>query len=464
MPSLTLERIAAVIGGRIILGNPSQYIPLHIGGWRGAHPGRITFLANPKANAKRLLSTLNKYHVACILVRDRKLLDLSRWRKNNIAVIEVGNLGNSYLALARAYRRQLGIPFIQVMGSAGKTTTKEMIGAVLREKLQPMVSYMNDNLPDGVANSIFRVNGGHRSAVIEAGMLGRGIIGLSTRLINPNIVVVTSIQRAHAVRLGSIKNIIAAKSEVLSYMGKDSTLILNGEDENIKAMPVQKFGGLVLRYGFSPRCNLWASDIKLDGLGTIFTVNGIGIKFRCRINTFGKYNVGNALAAVLVGLQVGMSPNEIASGLSKFYPVNGRLRVHQGKNNSLIINDNFNANPDSTRLLIRALGSLAVQHHVALVLGDMERPSNRIALYARQVHYEAGKVIAETEIKEVLAIGKWGKEYVRGAVAAGYPRERIAYYPTVAAARPHFKKLLAPGMIIVLKASVYTPVRGLMKR
>lgn len=462
MPSVTLKRIALVIGGRIVLGNPSQRIPLLIGGWRGAYPSSITFLAHPGASEKRLLPKLDKYHVACILVRDQKLLDLSKWRKNDISVIEVSKLSKAYLALARAYRRQLTIPFIQVIGSAGKTTTKEMIGSVLREKLNPMVSYKNDNLPNGVARNIFRVREGHRSAVLEAGMLGRGAIGLSAKLAKPNIVVVTSIQRAHMVRLGSMKNIIAAKSEVLGYMGKSSTLILNGEDKNIQAMPLQRFGGRILRYGLSPQYDIWASDIELDGLVTCFTVNGKGIRFRCRINTFGKYNVGNALAAVLVGLQLGLSQNEIARGLAKFYPIEGRLRVHRGKNGSLIINDNFNANPDSTRLLIKDLDLLAEQNSVVLVLGDMERPSQTIAPYARKVHYEVGKTIARTKIGKILAIGKWGREYVRGAVAAGYPRDRIEYYPTVAAARPHFQKLLKPGTIVVLKAAVYTRVRQLM--
>jgi len=462
LPSLTLEQIASVIEGKILLGNPKKVIPLAVGGWGRTIPDCITFI-NDYAAERRLRSKWGEYEVACIVTKASTRINLGKWRQAGISVIEVRNLKLAYMALAVVYRRQLSIPFIQVIGSAGKTTTKEMIGAVLQERLNPRVSYQNHNLPGGVAHNILKINERHRSAVLETGMLGPGDIDASTRMIMPNMVVVTSIQRAHMMRMGSLRKIIAAKAEVFNHVNEDTTLILNGDDNNIKKLPLSRFKGKVVRYGFSPKCDLWASDIRPDGFGTYFVINGKGLKFTCWINTFGHYNIGNALAAVLVGLELGLTENEIVSGLAKFQPVEGRLQVNYGKSGTVIINDNFNANPDSTKLLIKELRQFTARNQVILVLGDMERPDEKIRQYARKVHFEVGKEIAGTEFKQVLAIGKWGRGYVRGAVTAGFPKDRIKYYPTVKAAKPYFRELLTPGVIIVLKASVYTKLRRLIE-
>ncbi|MDD3363562.1 MAG: UDP-N-acetylmuramoyl-tripeptide--D-alanyl-D-alanine ligase [Syntrophomonas sp.] len=360
------------------------------------------------------------------------------------------------------YRRKLKIPFVQVIGSAGKTTTKEMIGSVLRQKLNPMVGWKNDNLPAGVARNIFRVKKSNRAAVVEAAMLRPGQIRTSTRMIRPAIGVVTSIQRVHLMRLGSMKKIISVKGEMLEEMSQNSTLIMNGADANCKKLPLHKFKGKVLRYGFSKNQDLWASGIKRAGFKTSFTAIGKGFRMKCRINTFGKYNVGNALAAVLVGKQLGLTRNQIARGLVKFQPPERRLKIHKGRNGTIIINDNFNANPDSTRLLLDELAPIARKRPVVLVLGDIENPSNRIRKYARKVHFTIGQQIAGIPFKHVLVIGKWAREYVRGACSAGLPKSRIEYFPTVDAARPSFRKLLVPGTVVVLKASVYTPIRKLI--
>lgn len=455
LPSLTLEQLTAVMKGKLVVGNKISDIPLVVGGLRKTSPASITFLTK-NATRRNALNQLVKHHVHCVVTTNPNSLPVNKYRKAGIAVIKVSNLLRSYMALAGTYRRFLDIPFVQVIGSAGKTTTKEMIGAVLAETCNPMISVENRNSPFSVAHHILSINASHRSAVIEAGMLRRGMLSTSASMIKPSIAVITSIQRAHLLRLKSIQNIIAAKAEILRHMNANSVLILNGEDENIKQLPLHRFKGQVLRYGFSSEFDLWASDIKIQGFGTSFIANGKRLKLNIWINTFGKYNVGNALAAILVGLQLGLNSNEIIQGLAKFQPLEGRLKVHPGENGSYVINDNFNANPDSTRLLINELRPLAAHNPVTLVLGDMERPSNSTSKYAYQVHYEVGKEVAGVNFEQVLAIGKWGREYVRGAVTSGYPASKISYYPTVETARPHIQKLLAPGAIIVLKASIYT--------
>lgn len=365
------------------------------------------------------------------------------------------------MALAYSHRRKYNIPRVQVIGSSGKTTTKEMIGAVLRQKYNPLLTRGNSNTPLGVAKTLLRLGKFHDAAVLEVGMKGFGIMRLSTRMVRPTIGVVTSIHEAHRARFASMQGIIRAKAEMLEYLDKDGTLIINGYDKYSRKYPYRGFKGKVIRFGFFQDCDIWASDLKRKGLSTHFIVHTRGYQFPCTINIIGRYNVGNALAAAAVGLELGLEPEEISRGLASFSPVRSRLKVHQRSDGAIIIDDNYNANPESTRLLVEELISLAEEYPVLLVLGDMERPSRDIEKYARRVHRQIGRQLAQGNFAHVLAVGLWAREYLNGAIEAGFPREKITYYRTVQAAEKHFKNLLAPDTIAVLKASPYTRLRQL---
>jgi UDP-N-acetylmuramoyl-tripeptide--D-alanyl-D-alanine ligase len=256
--------------------------------------------------------------------------------------------------------------------------------------------------------------------------------------------------------MGSIRNIIAAKAEMLRFIPKKGFLIVNWDDENCRKLPLRRCKGKIIRYGFSEQCDVWASNIQQHDFTTTFMVHAGELLFSCSINIIGKYNVGNALAAVAVGLKMGMESQEIARGLKRFKPTDGRLKVYRRKDGAVIIDDNFNANPDSTRLLVDELIIMARKQPVVLVIGDMERPSQNIKKYARRVHYNIGQQIAKGDFSHVLAVGLWAREYYRGAINAGFPLEKISYHRTVQSAKASFRKLLTPGTTVVLKASPYT--------
>lgn len=363
--------------------------------------------------------------------------------------------------LAGRHARGFKIPRIQVIGSAGKTTTKEMIGAVLSQKYEVLIGRTNRNSPRGVAQNLRRLKKTHDVAVLEAGMKSFGIMRMSTRMIRPTIAVVTSIQRAHRARFSSMGSIIKAKAEMLQYLSKNGTLIVNDYEKYSRKFPLHKYKGKVIRFGFSDQCDIWASDIVRKGFTTHFLVHIGSQQFPCTINIIGKYNVGNALAAAAVGLELGLSAEEISRGLANFSPIWGRLKVYRLRNGATIIDDSFNANPDSTRMLTKELIEMCKEYRVVLVIGDMERPSLKVGKYARQVHYQIGQQIARGNFAHVLTVGFWAKEYARGAVQAGFPPDRICHYKTVQAAVRIFEEMLTPETIAVLKASPYVPLKKL---
>lgn len=423
----------------------------------------LYFLFEGCEDEDELLKKLIEYDAAGVMVRKSHGFNIDKWKEAGIGVIEVEHLTENYISLAKMYRNKLNVPFVEVIGSSGKTTTKEMIGAVVNAAIPALVGYNNYNAPSGVAYNIFSIRDYHKAAVLEVGMKAEGIMRLSSSIIKPHIAVLTSIHRAHFVSMGSIENIIEAKAEVLEYLDKDGVLIINGEDENCRKFPVERFKGKILKYGFSDKFDLWATDIVYKDFKTYFKAKGLGIVLDCMINTVGRYNVLNALAAIMVGIKFGMSKKDIIKGLASFETLTGRLKVHTGIKDTIIINDNFNANPDSTKLLLEEIPNFAKGRPVMLVMGDMERPDSEIKQYAQEVHYNIGQHIAKLDFEKLIAVGKWAKEYIKGAKSKGVSESKLAYFETVKEAEKYFKASIIQGSIIIFKASQYVPVRHLIK-
>ncbi|MGE5404945.1 MAG: UDP-N-acetylmuramoyl-tripeptide--D-alanyl-D-alanine ligase [Candidatus Saccharibacteria bacterium] len=452
MVIMTVRELAAVLRGRV-LGQHGQSVIVSPGRITEPPSGQVFFLRRIRTTENNVLQNLLRGGISCVVASPALRISSDLWNHSGISIILVSNVRVAYMRFAQYNRSRFKIPFVQVIGSAGKTTTKEMIAAVARERFTALVSRENLNHPLEVAYRLTRLSNEHEVGIIEAGMNGPGTMRVSSRMIRPTIAVLTSIQRSHLPRLGSIDGIIRAKAEIMEFLAPNGTLIINGEDQNSSKFPIQNFRGKVLRHGFSSRFDLWATDIESRGFETRFNARGKGFNLICSINTFGSYNVGNALAAILVGRELGLTNSEITRGLAKYQPVEGRLTPHRARNRALIINDNFNANPDSTGLLMEELKSLARDKRVVLVLGDMEPPTDDIAEYAKRIHYEVGQKLADCRLSHVLVVGKWASEYRRGAVAAGFPKEKIEYFPTVAAAQNRFVQLAAPDTVVVLKSS-----------
>lgn len=464
MRNFYLEEIAKIMGGNIITSNKSRSVQLFTTQPKDQPlPDSLYFLFNGCDNEEKLLKQIKENNAAGIVVRNNHRLDVYKWERQGITIIEVPHMTKQYIDLSKLYRNQFDIPFVEVIGSSGKTTTKEMIGAVLNERMSTLVGLKNYNSPSGVAYNIFRLREHYKAAVLEVGIKGKGIMEYSSKIVKPHIAVVTSIHRAHLISMGSIENIIEAKSGILKCLSKDGTLIINGEDKNCNKFPVNRFGGEVLRFGFSNKFDIYASDIKYRDFTTSFKAIGKGFEVNCVINTVGRYNVANALAAVLTGIKLGLSPQEISNGLFKFKTLDGRLKLHNGIFNTILVDDNFNANPDSTELFIKEIPYFTEGRPVVLVIGDMERPDDAAEKYARKVHFKIGQEISKIKLQYLVAIGKWAEEYVKGVLSKGYYKDNIIYFRTVEEAENHILDYIIPDSVVLFKASLYTKVNKLMK-
>ncbi|MDF2699599.1 MAG: Mur ligase middle domain protein [Haloplasmataceae bacterium] len=399
-----------------------------------------------------LIEKMKKNQVSGVLVKPSYNINLKKWVKAEIGVIEVDSISGSYLNLAKFYRKLFDIPMIEVIGSSGKTTTKEIIGCVLGQKYNALVGYENFNAPTGVAYNLLSLEEDHQACVLEVGMKGFGIMDFSSGIVKPNIAVVTSIQRAHFTSLGSIENIIKAKSEILKHITSDGILLINGDDINCLNMPIHKFKGALYTFGINDGNDIYAKNIKYENGVTSFDAVYERYTNHFEINTFGKYNVSNALSAILIGYLLDISVRNIRKGLLNFTPNKGRQETIKGINNSMIINDNFNANPESTMMLLDELPQIVNNNPLLLVLGDLERPNINIEEYAKKIHYEIGKKLKDIDFTYLLLIGKWAYEFKKAAIDDGVNQDIVYYYKDVDDAKSIIKKLVEKNSVVVFKA------------
>ena len=280
-------------------------------------------------------------------------------------------VNDSTAALEQAaawWRRQLAVKVVGITGSVGKTSTKEMVAAVLSQRFAVLKSERSLNTDVGMALTLLRLEATHQQAVLEMGMYTKGEIAHLCRLAAPQLGIVTNIGPTHLERMGSIEAIVDAKSELLEALPAEGTAILNFDDVRVQLM-AQRTQARIFSYGQAPGLDLWASDVESHGLdGIAFRLHYGADDIAVRSPLLGKHSVQTALAAAATALVLGMSWQEIVAGLSTSA---GQLRlvVVTGALGQTIIDDSYNSSPLSC---LAALGVLAETkgRHIA-VLGDM---------------------------------------------------------------------------------------------
>jgi len=354
----------------------------------------------------------------------QKQIEKHRGFKN---LIHVEDTLKSLHKLAAYYRKKFNVPFVAVTGSSGKTTTKEMISSVLSQRKKVLKNQGNYNNHIGLPLTVFKLDTGIQVGVVEMGMSSLGEIEKLSRIVKPHVAVITNIGTAHIEKLGSREQILKAKTEVFQVMDNRGIAVLNGDD----ALLYSYGRNLKLRkyfFGFR-RGDFQALNIKSHGLRGV----EFDIKTKDKIlKDFyvplpGKHNVYNALAAVCVGMVFGLSPEEIKEGLKQTKREKMRLEISRGIKNCMIINDAYNANPDSMKAAVDVLVELAAsakKGRKIAVLGDMLEMGE----WAPPWHIEVGKYAAQKGVDLLITVGKMAKFIAEGALETGMDSGNIASF------------------------------------
>ncbi len=348
--------------------------------------------------------------------------------------------------IARHWRASLTeLEVIGITGSVGKSTTKEMIAEILNRRFATLKNEGNFNNEIGLPLTLLNVTRGHQRAVLEMGFYIPGEIKFLCEIAQPKIGVVTNIGTVHAERAGSQETIAAGKGELVESLPKDGFAILNYDDPLVRQM-AQRTQAQVMFYGLSPEAHLWADEVEGLGLeGIRFRLHYGNEVLHLKVPMLGRHSVHTALRAAAVGLADGMSWQEILEGL-RFGHMQLRLVAVRSRRGALLLDDTYNASPQSTMAALNLLDEL--QGRKIAVLGDMLE----LGQYERQGHEMVG--IRAAEVADVLiAVGRRAQLIAQSAQSAGLPADAISKVPDTAQAAVLLDELLLPEDVVLIKGS-----------
>lgn len=317
--------------------------------------------------------------------------------------------------LARHRLKNLGTRVLAVTGSNGKTSTKEMLGCIFRKTAACLVTQGNFNNEVGLPLTLFRLKPEDRWAILELGMNHPGEMTRLSAICQPDMALITRIAPAHLEGLGSVEGVARAKGELLSGMTSGKTLLINGSDPNSVHIPL-KSGIQVLRFGRDQGCDVFMDKLVSDATGSRFQLHHPDHPpFDLELAVPGTMMAENALAAAAAALHAGLPPKTIQEGLMDFRGFPGRFQLLHGPAGATLINDTYNANPDSMRAALEQLASLGKSGRRFAILGSM----GELGKEAPALHREVGALAARTGVTALYGCGTHGPDLVEGARKAG---------------------------------------------
>jgi UDP-N-acetylmuramoyl-tripeptide--D-alanyl-D-alanine ligase len=348
--------------------------------------------------------------------------------------------------LARWYRDRFDLPVVGVTGSVGKTSTKEMIAHVLRARFTVLSSEKNFNNEFGVPRTLFELSPAHTAAVIEMGMRGAGQIARLAEIARPTVGVVTNIGLSHVELLGSRENIARAKGELLEALGPGGTAVLPADDDFAVLLRELAGEARVVTFGASECADFQVTDLSFSDEGQPrFRVNGHPV----RLGVFGVHHAVNAAAACATAHALGMGLEETATALEAFRAPAMRMETERGANGCLILNDAYNAAPDSMRAALETLRMLANGRRAVAVLGDMKE----LGTHAEEAHRLVGRLAAESGVGLLIAVGELSRKTIEEAVRAGLPSDGFRLYTETDEAVHQAPGLVRPEDAVLVKGS-----------
>ena len=354
--------------------------------------------------------------------------------------ILVDNTLTALQDMAEWYRGLFPVPVVQITGSAGKTTTKEMTAAVLSQHGPVLKTEANYNNDIGVPQTLARLAPEHWAAVIETGIDCPGQLRTLGKMVRPQIAVITNIGDAHIENMGNTRlGTLKSKCEIFENLDPNGFAVLNGDDELLNTVhpSVQ-----TIRFGRGENCDVRVTDIRDRGIeGIDCTVTSAKAVYRLSIPSPGVYMIYSAAVAVAIGEKLGLTEAEIVAGVANYHSTGSRMRRLYLRDDRLVIDDCYNANPQA---MAGALSVLAGSHGKQLaVLGDM----GELGAVSERAHREVGRLCAELGIDHVVAVGP------KSAAIAETAGSRCIHFDTIEDAMPAIHRLLTEGTTALVKAS-----------
>lgn len=447
---LSIKEILSAVKGQLLGGSEDTVVTGACIDSRKVQKGEIFVpVSGERVDAHRFIKNVLEADAAASFTSQREIWE--QVEELGKPVILVENTTKALQDMAIFYRSRFTLPVIGITGSVGKTTTKEMVAAALETKLTILKTRRNMNSQIGVSLMMLELLPEYDAAVIEMGISEPGEMARLAEIARPEMAVMTNIGVSHIGQLGSKENICQEKLHITDAFPEDrGMLFLNGDDVLLAGAKAPE--GRQLLYGTSEGCTLRASQIETLGEETHFIFHYPGGEEKIVLGVLGNHNVLNALAALGTALELGISPGEAKKGLEEYRPMAMRGQIYE-KNGYKIIDDTYNASPDSMRSGIEVLLEHKELKRRLAVLADVLE----LGELSYQCHYEVGEYIAaarlgECTMDEVITVGQEAATIGR-AVMEHNPAIRVSAFDTKEEAVAYLKANLRAGDGCLVKGS-----------
>ncbi|MBM3840370.1 MAG: UDP-N-acetylmuramoyl-tripeptide--D-alanyl-D-alanine ligase [Verrucomicrobia bacterium] len=440
----TLKFIAESCGGKLLSGSPRARVCRVCTDSRQLQANDLfVALEGERFDGHDFLPEVFKNGACAAIVNQAKVPRGSE----KCALIGVSNTRQALGRLAARYRKDFALPFIAVGGSNGKTTTKELVAAVLRERFEVLRSEASFNNDIGVPMTLLNLNEAHQAAVLEVGTNHPGELAPLVEMIQPRYGLLTNIGREHLEFFGDVEGVAQEEGWLAELLPADGKLFVDGDCEPM-SKAIARTRANVVRVGFEPTNDWRVRDARVTETGVKFDVTAPDAEFsgEYEVRLLGHHQVRNALLAVAVGKELGLSRAEIQHGLAGCAPPKMRLQLWRG-NGLQILDDTYNANADSMRAALQTLRDFPCEGRRIAVLGDMAE----LGKHSPEAHAEVGRYAAEVGIGRLFAVGNMASVMGKAARDAGL--DAVSEFSAVETATAALKEFVRPGDVILLKAS-----------
>ena len=423
---LAIKDVLNAVGGRLTTGSENAHINGASTDSRTINHGELFFaLKGPRFDGHQFIDDVFKKGAVAAIVSLEFNPVFNTGQNPKFRIIKVADTLTALGDLARYWREIHPVPLIAVSGSCGKTTTKEMIAAILKASRSIIKTEGNLNNLIGLPLTIFRLNNVHKAAVLELGISEKGEMKKLAHICKPDIAVLTNIAEAHTATLGSIEGVASAKGELFQDMDIHGTAVINIDDPWLAKME-NTIHAKKVTFSLKSKADVMLKESSAFDLQPSASEHGISATFIAmgeeipvKLKYAGMHNLSNAASAIAATFPLGATKQEIIDGLYSTEPAHGRMEVITTKNGITIIDDTYNANPLSMEASLKTLANM--KGRKIAVLADMLELGDR----AQIAHKKVGNLVQNMGIDFLFVTGNFSKDSIKGATDAGMTTNKI---------------------------------------
>ncbi len=450
MLALSAECIAEATAGRVIYGDVAIVGSDIAVDSRTVTHGSVFFaLEGERSDGHAWCAHAVEAGARVLVVSREDAVAYAAHERRGVAVVRVADTLNALQDLAAWYRGGLRATVVGITGSTGKTTSKDLLTAVLQDHFNVVPTLGNRNNEIGLPLTVLSASASTDVLVVEMGMRGLGQIARLAEIARPQIGLVTNVGTSHIELLGTQDAVASAKGELVRAVPESGAVFLNGDDafSDVLALDAR---APVVRYGLKADCDVRADHVRTDGAGCAhFDIVSADARAAARLPIPGRHNVYNALGAAAVALHLGLGIDAISEALGTAVVSGMRMELVESAAGVTILNDAYNANPSSMRAAVETLRTIETSGARIAVLGDMAE----LGSLSEIAHFEIGEAVAAAGFDHLVTVGERALRISDGARAAGMAADRVRPCANPGEAVEVLDDLLERGDVVLVKAS-----------